>query len=55
MNETACKQCYLSWCVQVDSRIQELCGLGLDDLPDCLYRDWYDDGGKPGQSRHGER
>jgi len=47
MNETACKQSFPSWCAQVDKRISDLCGLGLDDLPDCLYRDWYDAGVSP--------
>lgn len=23
-------------------------GLGYDDLPDCPYRDWYEDGVSPG-------
>ena len=36
-----------SWLVAVDDAVQAYCGLGRDDLPDCCYRDWYDDGYSP--------
>ena len=32
---------------QVNNNISKLCGMISDDLPDCCYKDWYDDGVKP--------
>ena len=28
----------------VDSAVGAICGLSVYDLPDCCFRDWYDDG-----------
>jgi len=33
-----------AWRYGVDQRINALTGLSADDLPDCPYRDWYDEG-----------
>lgn len=35
------------WFAQVDQEIWLICGLGADDLADCPYRDWYNDGITP--------
>ena len=32
---------------RVDTYLIHLCGLASDDLPDCMYRDWYIDGVTP--------
>ena len=31
------------WLVQVDNAVWSRVGLGRDDLPDCPYRDWYEE------------
>ena len=37
-----------TWEKAVDREVaNRLCGLGKDDLPDCPYREWYDDGVTP--------
>lgn len=36
-----------SWMKEVDAEITALCGLGVDDLADYMYRDAYDDGDSP--------
>lgn len=38
------KQTFEEWLRAVDAAISAKCGLTHDDLPDCCYRDWYDDG-----------
>lgn len=35
------------WLDAVDNILQGMIGLALDDLPDCNYRDMYDDGFLP--------
>lgn len=35
------------WKVSVNFWVRRDHGLDLDDLPDCPYRDWYDDGISP--------
>ena len=35
------------WMQAVDSEVWATTGVSVHDLPDCLYRDWYDDGTKP--------
>ena len=32
------------WLRRVDAWVGQLCGLGLDDLPDVPSRDWFEDG-----------
>jgi hypothetical protein len=31
------------WMEQVDRVVDALSGVSVHDLPDCLYRDWFDD------------
>ena len=33
-----------TWMAQVDRYLDVLCGLTSDDLADCSYHDWFDDG-----------
>jgi hypothetical protein len=35
------------WLRSVDTWVSTLCGMGLDDLPDCPTHDWYDEGITP--------
>ena len=35
------------WMKKVDNAIGQACGLSSDDLADCCYRDWYEDGVTP--------
>ena len=32
------------WYSEVDKKIQSVCGLGIRDLPDQPYYDWYENG-----------
>ena len=32
------------WKQRVNIEVLLLCGLGADDLPDCCYADWFEDG-----------
>lgn len=38
------KQSFEEWMRKVDQAVQRITGLGVFDLPDVAYRDWYDDG-----------
>lgn len=38
------------WRQAVDELVWRRAGCGLDDLPDCAYRDWYDDGVSPARA-----
>ena len=39
---------YDEWKGRVDAFLRDkLAGLSSDDLPDCPYRDWYEDGVSP--------
>lgn len=38
------------WLAAVDRLLTVKVGLGRDDLPDCPYRDWYDDGYRPAEA-----
>jgi len=31
------------WMAQVDVEVSKRAGLSVHDLPDCCFRDWYDD------------
>lgn len=33
-----------AWMTALDRQLVFLCGMSSADLPDCPYRDWYDDG-----------
>jgi hypothetical protein len=41
------KMTFDEWLKAVDTIITAKLGLSRDDLPDCCYRDWYDDGVTP--------
>ena len=32
------------WKASANAECRKLCGMDLDDLPDCPYRDWWDNG-----------
>ena len=38
---------YEAWCARIDDLIWYRTGCGREDLPDCLYHDWYDEGLTP--------
>lgn len=38
---------FKEWMKEVDREVQEFCGVGVDDLPDCCFRDEYDAGSTP--------
>ena len=35
------------WMKLVDDEIYRRTGMAAEDLPDCCYRDWYEDGVRP--------
>jgi hypothetical protein len=39
-----------AWMRAVDAQVEALAGCNIYDLPDCRYRDWYDDGLTPYQA-----
>ena len=41
------KQTFEQWFHAVDILIREEIGIGANDLPDCCYHDWYDQGVRP--------
>lgn len=41
------KQEFTAWKRKVNAEAERLCGLSCDDLPDCDYYSWYDDGMRP--------
>ena len=38
------KKSFENWLARIDAIVSEKCGLSVHDLPDCPFRDWYDDG-----------
>jgi hypothetical protein len=44
---TKMKGTFKDWVSQVNRVLLANVGVTLDDLPDCCYRDWYDDGVSP--------
>ena len=44
---TMIKRSFMLWLSDVDAELVRRSGLGVDDLPDWLYRDAYDDGAYP--------
>lgn len=38
------RKTYEQWKAEVDATILRKAGLTSDDLPDCPYREWYDEG-----------
>ena len=41
---------FREWMKEVDNEIMLTTGLSAVDLPDCPYRDWYDDGMEAGEA-----
>ena len=41
------KLSFEEWLKEVDEILWSKVGLSKDDLPDCSYRDWYDEGMSP--------
>jgi len=41
---------FIRWRAAVDARVSAMTGLSLDDLSDCCYRDWYEQGMKPARA-----
>jgi hypothetical protein len=41
------KKTFEQWMKEVDNILARTVGLTSLDLPDCCYRDWYDDGMTP--------
>lgn len=41
---------FLAWYKKVDRLLVAKWLLGVDDLPDCPYRDWYEDGVTPARA-----
>lgn len=35
---------FKDWLAEVDRAVNIILGVGINDLPDCPFRDWYDDG-----------
>jgi hypothetical protein len=44
------KKSFDAWCMEVNRIVVNLCGMSLEDLPDCAYRDWYDDNLTPSRA-----
>ena len=38
---------FIDWLCKVNRAIEARYGLTTDDLPDCPYRDWFEDGMSP--------
>lgn len=41
---------FTEWMYRVDQAAWRAVGLSADDLPDCPYRRWYDEGIRPAQA-----
>ena len=41
---------YAQWMDKVDGYIWAIVGCSVYDLPDCSFRDWYDDGMAPNRA-----
>ena len=41
------KQTFEQWLEKVDVAVDHLSSMSLHDLPDCCYRDWYENGMTP--------
>jgi hypothetical protein len=44
------KMTFEEWYKEVDRQVISLCMMSRDDLPDCCYADWYDEGATPKQA-----
>lgn len=38
---------FAAWMAAVEAHLDKTCGLSSFDLPDCCYRDWFEDGVSP--------
>ena len=38
---------FAAWLRDVDNHVANMCGLGMNDLPDVCYADWFEDGMSP--------
>jgi hypothetical protein len=47
MPRTTRKLTFEQWKQAVDDQCSRMTGLSVDDLPDCPYRDWYENGITP--------
>lgn len=43
-------QTFEQWMARVDCLCEAKSGLSIHDLPDCCFRDWFDDGIAPGRA-----
>jgi hypothetical protein len=41
------KQTFEQWMAKVNRAVEHLSSMSTDDMADCPYRDWYDDGMTP--------
>ena len=39
-----------AWMSKVDAHIANVCGFTSEDLPDCCYADWFEDGITPSRA-----
>jgi len=44
------KDSFEAWMQKTDAALVRRCGMSSMDLPDCCYRDWYDDGVTPSEA-----
>lgn len=44
------KKTFEQWMNEVDYAVEQEVGCDTRDLPDCCYRDWYDEGATPLQA-----
>ena len=43
---------FTSYMSRIDTYLNQLCGLVSDDLPDCMFHDWYNDGVQPREAAY---
>lgn len=46
-DSNASEAAFAAWMVKVNAALEKRCGVSSDDLPDCCYRDWHEDGYSP--------
>lgn len=44
------EETFEQWYKRVDRAVLQRAGLWVDDLPDCPFRDWFDDGFTPDEA-----
>ena len=40
---------FQEWMKEVDKEVSGICGMGVNDLPDCCFRDEYEAGTEPSE------